>query len=107
MRSLKRFPAPPQSPTPKDDAFGLQNEQNQQARRGPQGMTVKPLQRVSRPVKQGQRSSKDQQLIGQAQTQLSTSQQQTLLAQNKFSVLHLELMIEDRRDHVAAQRRWC
>ena len=70
-------------------------------------MTVKPLQRVSRPIQHDQRSSKDQQLIRQAQTQLSASQQQTLLAQNKFSVLHLDLMIENRRDHVAAQRCWC
>ena len=70
-------------------------------------MTVKPLQRVSCPVNQGQRAFQDLQLIRQGQTQLSTSQQQTLLAQNKFSVLHLELMIEDQRDHVAAQRRWC
>lgn len=104
---MKRFPAPPQSTTPKDDAFGLQDEQNQQASRGPQGMTVQPLQRVSRPIQQGQWAFQDQQLIGQAQTQLSASQPQTLLAQNKFSVLHLELMIENRRDHLAARQRWC
>ena len=66
-------------------------------------MTVKPLHCVSCPVNQGQRAFQDLQLIRQSQAQLSISQPQTLLTQNKFSVLHLDLMIEDRRDHVPTQ----